>query len=384
MTTTPSDFDVVDMQRASREWASRPHDQRFTSLVALRDYKRAEKENSRSVVLPSNKLEFYPTSEKSDAGLMIDVPNHGKHDYVTPTHWSFGQVLQLAGAGSAGDYLRNKLPAPLVADCLNYSLRYGREQEDVGALVRLPQEGANGYGKLAAATGPNYGRVWDYNLAEELVRRFGDGVTGQWRFPGEFGKEVAIDNRNTTFYGSDRDIFVFLCDEKNRIEVPNRRNGEPGTLARGFYVWNSDVGKTSLGAAFFLFDYICQNRTVWGGRDFNEIRIRHTSGAPDRWLEQIQPVLVEYAESSAKTVTDVIDSARKRRIDDVDEFLAKRHFSKRSIADLKKIHEDEEHRPIETLWDAQTAITARARMIPFQDQRVELERQAGDILQLAA
>jgi hypothetical protein len=368
------------LQQANREWATRPADQRFTSLVDLRDFKRRQMESSRQAVVPSSKINVSPTEDNK--GLLIDLP--GVKDYVVPTHWSFGQMAQLAGAPA--DYLRNKLPAPIVADCLNYGLRYDRDQSEVGTLVRLqtdPETGEATRAQLGAATGPNYGRIWDHELANALVQKFGDGVTGQWKFPGEFGKEVAITNRNTTFYGSDRDMFVFLCDEKNRIELKDRRNGEPGSLARGFYVWNSEVGKTSLGCAFFLFDFVCQNRTIWGARDFNEIRVRHTSGAPDRWLEEMQPVLIEYAESSSKTVTEVIENARKRKLDDVDEFLTKR-FSKRLALDMKEVHEREEHRPIETLWDATNAVTARARLIPFQDQRVEMEREAGKILQLAA
>ncbi len=54
------------------------------------------------------------------------------------------------------------------------------------------------------------------------------------------------------------------------------------------------------------------------------------------------------------------------------------------IADVKAVHEAEEHRPIETLMDVTTAVTAFARSIPFQDKRIELEREAGAILQLAA
>ena len=39
-----------------------------------------------------------------------------------------------------------------------------------------------------------------------------------------------------------------------RIEIPGRRNGRTGSLARGFFVWNSEVGDTTLGVEFFLFD----------------------------------------------------------------------------------------------------------------------------------
>ena len=35
---------------------------------------------------------------------------------------------------------------------------------------------------------------------------------------GEFGKQVEITRDNTTIYGSDRDMFIFLADEENRID----------------------------------------------------------------------------------------------------------------------------------------------------------------------
>ncbi len=45
---------------------------------------------------------------------------------------------------------------------------------------------------------------------------------------------------------------------------------------------------------------------------------------------------------------------------------------------------DEENRPIESLWDVTTAATAYARGIRYQDDRVELEREAGKIMALAS
>src|SRR5215204_6412042 len=59
-------------------------------------------------------------------------------------------------------------------------------------------------------------------------------------------------------------------------------------------------GDKTLGVGFFLFDYVCSNRIVWGADQYTEVRIRHTSGAPDRWLEETIPVLTEYSEGSAK------------------------------------------------------------------------------------
>ena len=152
---------------------------------------------------------------------------------------------------------------------------------------------------------------------------------GQWRVPGEFGNRVAVTKANTTLFASDRDMFVFLADEENRIELPNRRAGRFGSFARGFFVWNSEVGKTTLGAGFFLFDYVCCNRIIWGADQYTEVRIRHTKGAPDRWLEEVTPVLREYLQASAKPVIQAIEDARNKRIEtDLDQFLANR-FGKR-------------------------------------------------------
>ena len=46
---------------------------------------------------------------------------------------------------------------------------------------------------------------------------------------------------------------------------------------------------------------------------------------------------------------------------------------------IELAHLVEEGRPIETLWDAATAVTAYARGVNYQDERVALERAAGKI-----
>jgi hypothetical protein len=67
-----------------------------------------------------------------------------------------------------------------------------------------------------------------------LMRHVGDGVSGDWRVPGEFGKDVVVNKSNATLYASERDLFVFLSEERNKVELPNRHNGQPGLVSRGF------------------------------------------------------------------------------------------------------------------------------------------------------
>jgi hypothetical protein len=359
------------LTQANAQWSSRPADQRFLSLPELYAVTHASRENSRARVVSTRQVEVQPASDNPMAGLVVA----GQNGSATPTNWAFGQLAAIAGAPAG--YLR-KLPAPIVADAMNYGLRFNRQADDMGLLLTRQESGV----ELRAATGPAYGRVWNDDIVSALMNKVGDGRTGNFRVPGEFGKAVEVTRENTTIYGSDRDIFVFLADEENRVEMDNRRDGKPGSLARGFFVWNSEVGSQTMGAAFFLFDYVCKNRIVWGAQGYKEMRLRHTKSAPDRWLEEISPVLLEYSNASAGPIEATIRAAQERRIgDDLEAFMAKR-FTKPEMTGILQAHLREESRPVETMWDAVTAVTAYARAIPNQDDRVAMERRGGALLDL--
>ena len=363
---------MTTIMTASRQWANRPVDERFTSLLDMQKHFEASRSHSVGRVVASRSLTASPV-ESDDKALVVLGPGNSP---VAPTHWSFGQLAQRAGAPAS--YLR-ELPAPIAADCINYGLKHARQIEDIGVL--LYKNG--GPPELRAVTGPNYGRIWNADIVTALVDRFGDGITGHFRVPGEFGERVDVNKANTTLYASDRDMFVFLADEENRIEMANRRDGRSGSLARGFYVWNSEVGKCSYGIAMFLFDYVCCNRIIWGVEEFHEIRGNHTASAPERWVEQVAPAIEAYSQASAIPVQQALLAAQKRKLDDVEQFLRNR-FNATQARAMMAVHFAEENRPIETLWDASTAITAYARELPHQDARVEFERQAGKVLDLAA
>lgn len=359
---------MTTLMQANRQWSARPSDERFLSLTELNEHVQTVRERSYAKVMSSRVIECRPV-EGDNKALICVGPNGGD---VNITNWSFGQLAQRAGAPSG--YLRS-LPSPMAADCINYGLQVSRDIEDCGIL--LYKNG--GPAELRAVTGPNYGRVWNSTITQALVDRFGDGLTGDFRIPGEFGKDVPITKTNTTLYASDRDMFVFLADEKHRIEIPNRRDGKTGEMARGFFVWNSEVGSSTLGISTFLFDYVCSNRIVWGATQYAEVKIRHTASATDRWLEEIAPAIDSYATSSTTSVVKAIEDARANRINNVDEFLSKR-FTRSQASAIKAAHMNDEQRPIETMWDAATGITAYARGIQHQDSRVSLEREAGKLL----
>jgi len=367
------------LNQAHKQWASRPDDERFTSLTSMADALAAIRRRSKAATVPSRAIHAAPTPD--EAGLLVVGPDGNPVDL---THWSFGQLTQRAGAPAG--YLRT-LPPPLVADCINVGLAQ-RPVEDLGVLLHggaLGGPDTTSFPSLAAVTGPAYGRVWNVDVVVALATRFGDGVTGHFRVPGIRGTALAeVTKENTTLYAGDRDMFVFLADEDRRIEVTNRRDGQPGSLARGFFVWNSEVGSATFGVATFLFDFVCQNRIVWGADEYREIRIRHTSGAPERWIGEVAPALERYASSSDASVVNALTEARRTKLgdgtpDEVRKVLEAR-FTKSQAGAVLTAHMLEEHRPIETLWDAAVGVSAYARGITYQNDRVALEREAGRLM----
>lgn len=324
----------MNLMQCHTQWASRPADERFLSLDEMQAKLDAVRARTRALVTHTRAFDVQPVEDKEHRALALVSRDHGTS--VGPTHWAFGQLAQLAGAPAG--YLRT-LPAPMVADCLTYGLQVSRSVEDVGLLMTRDESGAI---QLRAATGPNYGRIWNADIVRALRGRFGDGVSGDFRVPGEFGQRVEVTRDNTTLYASDRDMFVFLADEEHRIDMPNRRDGKAGSFARGFFVWNSEVGA--------------------------------------RFVDEVAPALERYARSETQSVRAAIEDARSNKIGDVDEFLRQRKFSGRVVDAIKAAHVDDEGRPIETRWDAITGITAYARTIENQDNRVKVEREAGELL----
>ena len=364
----------MELMQANRQWLTRPDDEKFTSLTALHAFCESQRAASVGKVVSSRALTVHPVDGDTES-LMVTGPNGAP---VSVTNWSFGQLA--ARAGAPAGYLRD-IPAPLAADCLNYGLHHSREVEEIGVLLTR-QNSAPAVAR--AFTGPNYGRIWNSTLTSQLVRMFGDGLNRNgFRVPSEFGDlDAPITKQNTTLYASDRDMWVFLADETNRIELPNRRAGKNGSFARGVFFWNSETGSTTWGMAGFLFDFMCGNHIIWDAVGYKELRIRHTAGAPDRYLEQAAPALELMSKSSGMDISNALLAAQRARLDDVDTFLVSR-FTRSEAAAIKAAHMQDEQRPIETLWDVATGATAYAREISHVDQRVRIEREAGKVLNLA-
>lgn len=376
------------LTQASKEWATRRDDERFLSLTELSQSMKAIRTNSMQTIGDVRNLKARPSE---DGGLEFVS---AKGNPAVMTNYAFGQMAASISSNTGSPFpagFVQSLPAPLAADLINHGISTMGEEEQRQLLLTKLDSGLS----IRAFNSPTYGRIWNHQVAEALETRFGNGRDGDFKIPGEFGKQVPITKKNTTIYGGDRSMFVFLADEEHKIEVPNRRNGETGLLSRGFFVWNSEVGDNTLGVATFYFDYACSNRIVWGVEGFKEVKIRHSLKAPERFLDEVGPMLTLLTTAAAGPTEQIIQSAQRTKITeetdagkrqaDIEKFF-KSHLDlgPRQLKAINAVHVEEEDRPIETLWDAQVGITAFAKSIPYQQERVTMERLGGKILDLVA
>ncbi len=370
--------------RVSSEWFSRPDDERYLSLSELYGAvrSRADRASARTV---ESRLVRVEASRDDAARMTLIVP--GRNAPVAPTHWSFGQLCSLVGAPAG--YLRD-LPAPLAAINLQHGLLSHRAE-----LVKT-LEADDGRLELRAVTGPDYGRIWDHELVAAVMKIAGDGIGDtHWKVPGilDWGTMrhnpfVDVTKDTTTLYASDRDVFLFLVDDTHPIEAGRLPNGDPDLYFRGFYCWNSEVGSKTLGIASFYLRAVCMNRNLWGVEDFQEISIRHSKFATQRFAHEAAPALASFANSSPAPFIAGVRAARERIVarkdEDREDFLRKRGFSKSDTAKIIGSVLNEEGHPPASVFDFVQGITAIARTKPHQDARLELEGKAKLLLERAA
>lgn len=373
---------ITDVQT---QWLARPADERFLSLNSLRASVDARRERSLERRVDIRKVEFIAPEPKRIEDTHVMSMGLPGGDVIAPTHWSFGQLSALAKAPAG--YLRT-LPSQIAADALTYGMRYNRGVDE----AKLYSADAS----LLAATGPEYGRIFDSEVVEAVQQVAGNGIgDARWKVPGvldwatmTYDPNAAITEDTTTLFASDRDVFMFLVDDRNPIEIGKLPSGDPDLLFRGFYVTNSEVGRSSLRLAAFYYRAVCANRLIWGVEGFEELTMRHSKLAPARFVEQARPALNSFAEGSVKRLIEGVEKAKAAKVaDDKDEmlsFLAGRDFSRKRAVEILEAVEREEGRPARTVWDVAQGITAVARNVPHTDERTDLEREAQKLLDKVA
>ncbi len=361
----------MELMHASHQWATRPNDQRFLTLEELHAHVSQRKSESWTASPPVKSLQMLPNPDKGLVVRAYDMAR-GQDTELTPTNWAFSQLCGYAKSPAA--YMR-QLPDELVAINLQWMIDHNPQREDALILAH-----SNGDQVLRAMTSLSYGRIWDQQVVE-LAQRI--NVNGNWKVPAASYSD-RDPRRATTLYASDRDVFMFMVDPDHPIDIP----GHSKPMFRGWMMWNSEVGSAVWGTMTFLYDFICDNRIIWGASNVKELTIRHTGGAPERFAYEGAGYLERYANEGTAEIVDAIVKAEHTDIplkkeQTVEQWLRERGFTKaQAAASTNQVAQDTGSNP-RSLWDIISGVTAYARSIPHTDERVQVERQAGDLMKFA-
>src|ERR1700722_8664202 len=145
----------------SKQWMARPSDQRYLDLASLHARTKAIYDASKNQVIDLKRNpksltvltgEDMNLDDRHSLGVMLDEKAE-----LLFSHHTFSQVATLANAPSS--YLRTLHPA-LVSDNLNYGLRVNRKVDGLAVY--------HAEGMIRAATGPDYGRIPDFEVVEAV------------------------------------------------------------------------------------------------------------------------------------------------------------------------------------------------------------------------
>ncbi len=362
------------LMAANAQWASRPADQRFSSLADLHAavlHHRDVAAEQKGVALRTLRI----TTQADEAGVVAPVLGTTTTERTASfTHFSFGQLARKIGAPAS--YLRG-LSAGLASANLNEGLRRAVEDDAGDSTLLFAQ---NGSLVLRAWTSDKYARIWNSDITSRLIRLTEENPVWQ-PAPAAFDGSRGL-------YASDKDIFGFMVNSDRRIfeSLPG------GGLSRGFFISNSEVGDASFSLTTFLYQYICGNHMVWGAQGVRNIRIPHIGDADARAFRNITIELRKYADESAAVDEQKIGRMIKYEITGTKDQVLDTIFSqvgkdvpKNVIAqgiEIAAKSEDRYGNP-RSIFAITSGITEVARDKANADERVRLEKAASKVAQIA-
>jgi Domain of unknown function (DUF932) len=176
-------------------------------------------------------------------------------------------------------------------------------------------------------------------------------------------------------------MFCFMIDPTGWVEI----GGE--AFAPGFFAWNSEVGRRSIGVATFWFQSVCANHIVWDATEITEYTRRHTGMADTAFgeIRRIIETLVTKRDGRKDAFTATISEAMQTRYgsdaQEVIKQLTAAGFTKTLAARAAAIAEEKGRFSI---WAIVDALTQLNREQAFAGTRSEADSKAASLLALAA
>ncbi len=340
---------MANLVAAHRELFRRTEDECFDSLDLLHTHCRQQREQSNDLWHKPQDLQL-----THDLTLML-----GDNPDVQLNDWSFSQLCRMAGVSKE---TINRLSHKTASKALEETLP--QSEKPLQILTTANQ--------VRSVHGVAYTRLWNTELLD-VVREAASEFMPPQRAEGE--------NRCTGLYCGEQDMFAFLIDPLGWIEI----DGE--AFAPGFFVWNSEVGRRSLGVQTFWFQAVCRNHIVWDAVEVIEFTRKHTANVRDG-LDEIGRIIKrlvhrrdERRDSFAKVLTNAMREKLGNDADAVMKELLKHGIPQRMAKEALQIAQATGRFTIFSLVDALTRLTDNVK---YAGDRAELDQKVGLLLALAA
>ena len=217
---------MTNLMRAHRQLFRRPADECFESLEKLAAHCREQREVSSELWHPADSL----MPQVTGGSVRLHMGTDGA---CALNHWSFSQLCSLSGVS------RDTINA-LSPETASRALQETKPAGTKPLQILTSEE------TVRAIHGTQYSRLWNADLLEAVQEAAPDFTPPQRAVSG-----------GTGLYAGQEDMFVFVIDPSGWTEI-----GEQA-FAPGFFCWNSEVGKRSLGLQTFWFEQCCGNHIVW-------------------------------------------------------------------------------------------------------------------------
>jgi hypothetical protein len=354
----------------SRQWFERPDDQKFSSLEELYAFLADRKARSRQVDKRLSSMHFRAT-DNNDIEM---VTKDGM--LFTPTNWSFHQMANLVGGHPT---LLSKLKASTTSLVLNelYAEHLVEKKNRNMGLMVIDDPKRPDLAVLQGFTGATYGRIWDAEIAQAAMEIL-DLTGGRFYSPHDWG------GIKRALFASDRDIHMLFIDGGSILDAGITWDHKPDVLHRGWIIGNSEVGLRAMYIATFLFRIVCGNFCIHGITDVNFKSIRHTPGAPMKFVKEAVPALKAYVDEAAGPMETVIKKAKQlelpQGLEEHTRYFRARDFTANETA-MARMVADREEGGHYNLYQMVNGFTKYAQKITYRDIRVNLETRAGKLLE---
>jgi hypothetical protein len=339
---------MATLAKAHEELFRRSPDECFDSLAELSFHCASERAASRD-------LWEHPHHLRIDEDLSI---RGGDGLSLQLNDWSFSQLCRMAGVSKE---TINRLSASTASRALAETMPQSSKPFQLMATDS----------EIRSIHGVAYTRLWNAEVLD-VVQEFAADFSPP---------QVAMDGVSTGLYCGQQDLFAFLIDPTGWTEI----DGE--AFAPGFFVWNSEVGRRSVGIQTFWFQRVCQNHIVWDATDVIELSRKHTANVHDA-LNEIRVMierLVQQRDQRRDHFASAIRAAMTEKLgsdaDEVTKLLAGHKIPRSLIKDALNIARE---RGGFTIFAIVDALTQLSQKVTNAGDRTDLDSKVGRLLSLAA